>query len=100
VTADVTTGRGARGRYVVTYDFGGEAQPPTASAVLATVGAAAARLRERGASVEPQGATAELDAASGLRSLTVRYDAASEGLVGWLNCLARLPASGRPRSDP
>ncbi|WP_135535139.1 hypothetical protein [Halostella pelagica] len=86
----------AQTRYTVTYVFDGRSRAEYTDAVSLieeTIG----RMQREGVDIEFLGATAETDAADQLVEVTARYAAPTKGSIGWLNCRARLPASGPPQ---
>lgn len=83
------------GRYTVTYAFddgnGGRAR------VVGRIREAVSELQREGRELVFLGATRALDDAEQLRTVTVRFEARTQGVLGLLNCRALLPACGAPR---
>lgn len=83
-------------RYAVTYAF--ERPHERDEDPLARIRAGVAALRREGAEVAVLAAR-QSRGADGRTEVTVRYRAASKGVLGVLHCRAGLPACGGPRFE-
>ena len=84
--------------YEVTYCFEGHYWGTQRDTILRAF-SVLDELRARGVDIEHLGGTITLDSDGTLSEVSFRYAAPTEGHVGWLSTLARLPVSGIRRIE-
>lgn len=82
--------------YRATYTFNGPRRQPPDEAI-SHIRETVTGMQDEGIDIEFLGATGEIDTAGKIVEVTARYRAPSEGVIGWLNWRAGLPACGSPQ---
>lgn len=92
----MANGTSKAGRYTVTYTFDGGRTVGDVEAVE-LIREAVADLQGDDLDIAFLGATQGIDGRGRLRSVSARYEAPTQGVIGLLNCQTMLPACAAPQ---